>query len=161
MTIIREIEQKDNQEIGLLVQQVLMEMGAPKIGTAYSDPYLFSLFETYSVPKTVYFVIEKDGKIIGGAGIGTLENEVCELQKMYFLPESRGLGLGTKLMEMCLAKATEFGYKQCYLETMPYMEAAQKLYKKVGFENISAPMGNTGHTSCPVWMLKQLTIDND
>jgi putative acetyltransferase len=156
MIIIREIEEKDNQAMGELVQKVLMEMGAPKIGTAYSDPYLFNLSEVYSQPKTIYYVIEIDNKIKGGAGIGTLENDICELQKMYFLPECRGLGLGTKLIELCLAKAKEFGYSKCYLETMHYMEAAQKLYKKVGFENIDAPIGNTGHTSCPVWMIKKL-----
>ena len=153
---IRLIEKKDNKQVGDLVQMVLMEMGAPKIGTAYSDPFLFNLFEVYSEPKTVYFVIENEGKIIGGAGIGTLENEICELQKMYFLPECRGLGLGTKLMEMCLDKAAVFGYKKCYLETMHYMESAQKLYKKSGFQNIDGPLGNTGHTSCPVWMIKNL-----
>ena len=153
---IRLLEEKDNLAIANLIQKVLMEMGAPKIGTAYSDPYLFDLFAVYSEPKTIYFVIENDGKIIGGAGIGLLQNEICELQKMYFLPECRSLGLGTQLMEMCLAKATEFGYKQCYLETMHYMESAQKLYKKVGFQNIDAPIGSTGHTSCPVWMIKDL-----
>jgi putative acetyltransferase len=156
MIIIREIEEKDNQAVGELVQKVLMEMGAPKIGTAYSDPYLFNLSDVYSDPKTIYYVIEIDGKITGGAGIGTLENDICELQKMYFLPECRGLGLGTKLMELCIEKAKEFGYSKCYLETMHYMESAQKLYKKVGFENIDAPIGNTGHTSCPVWMIKKL-----
>jgi putative acetyltransferase len=36
------------------------------------------------------------------------------------------------------------------------MEAAQKLYNKVGFEYLDKPLGNTGHTSCPVWMLKKL-----
>lgn len=156
MIIIREIEEKDNQAVGEIVQKVLIEMGAPKIGTAYSDPYLFNLSDVYSDPKTIYYVIEIDRKITGGAGIGTLENDICELQKMYFLPECRGLGLGTKLMELCLEKAKEFGYSKCYLETMHYMESAQKLYKKVGFENIDAPIGKTGHTSCPVWMIKKL-----
>lgn len=151
---IRKIQQKDNQAVGNLVQTVLMEMGAPKIGTAYADPFLFSLFEVYQEPKSVYYVIENDNKIIGAAGIGPLENDICELQKMYFLPEARGLGLGSKLMEIILADAKSFGYSGCYLETMPYMTDAQKLYKKVGFTNIAAPMGNTGHTSCPVWMLK-------
>ena len=153
---IRLIENKDNQQIGDLVQTVLMEMGAPKIGTAYADPYLFDLFKVYSEPKTVYYVIENNEKIIGGAGIGILENDICELQKMYFLPECRGLGLGSKLMDICLENATKFGYKKCYLETMHYMKAAQKLYKKFGFQNIDAPIGNTGHTSCPVWMIKTL-----
>jgi putative acetyltransferase len=157
--IIREIQEQDNKAVAAIVRDVLMEMGAPKIGTAYADPYLDSLFDVYNVPKSIYFVVEKDGKVIGCAGIGPLENEaesICELQKMYFLPEARGLGLGTKMMEKCLQSAKDFGYEKCYLETMPYMNDAQKLYKKVGFEYLCSPMGNTGHTSCPVWMIKQL-----
>jgi putative acetyltransferase len=159
--IIRKIEEKDNQAIGKIVQTVLMEMGAPKVGTAYADPYLFSLFEIYSNPKAVYFVIESEGEIIGGAGIAQLENaeeNICELQKMYFLLVARGKGLGAKLMTLCLEAAKDFGYEKCYLETMPYMKDAQKLYKKVGFNYLEKPMGNTGHTSCPVWMLKDLSI---
>lgn len=154
--IIRKITEADNLAVGNLVQVVLMEMGAPKVGTAYADPFLFDLFSVYNEPKSVYYVIENENRIVGGAGIGPLENDVCELQKMYFLPETRGLGLGKKLMEICLSDAKSFGYESCYLETMHYMTDAQKLYRKVGFENIDAPMGNTGHTSCPVWMLKKL-----
>jgi putative acetyltransferase len=161
--IIREIQQKDNQAIATIVREVLMEMGAPKIGTAYSDPNLYSLFETYQNPKSIYYVVEQDLKIIGGCGIAPLENEadtICELQKMYFLPQARGLGLSAQLMEKCLQSAQDFGFKQCYLETMPYMEAAQKLYRKFGFDYLDAPMGATGHTSCPVWMIKELVISN-
>jgi putative acetyltransferase len=36
------------------------------------------------------------------------------------------------------------------------MLAAQKLYQKAGFEYLCEPLGATGHTSCPVWMLKEL-----
>jgi putative acetyltransferase len=156
---IRKIEQKDNQALGTIVQTVLMEMGAPKVGTAYADPYLFSLFETYDKPKAIYFVVEKDGKVIGGAGVDQLENcieNICELQKMYFLPEARGQGYATQIMQMCLQAAKDFGYEKCYLETMPYMEDAQKLYKKVGFTYLEKPLGDTGHNSCPVWMIKNL-----
>jgi putative acetyltransferase len=157
--IIREIQKKDNVEIAAIVRNVLMEMGAPKVGTAYADPYLDSLFEVYAVPKAIYFVVENNGKIIGGAGVKQLDNSdenICELQKMYFLPEARGLGLGKKLIDICIEKATEFGFEACYIETMTYMEAAQKLYRKVGFHYLDKPMGNTGHSSCPVWMLKKL-----
>ena len=157
--IIREIQQKDNQAIAQIVRDVLMELGAPKVGTAYADPNLDFLFESYQSSKSVYFVIENNNKIIGGAGIAQLENEsesICELQKMYFLPEARGLGLGTQLIDKCLERAAGFGFEKCYLETMPYMEAAQKLYQKAGFVYLSEPLGNTGHTSCPVWMIKNL-----
>lgn len=157
--IIREIQKADNLEIAHVIRTVLIEYNVPKVGTAYADPQLDYMFEAYSGPQSVYFVIENEGKIIGGAGIAPLENgapDVCELQKMYFLPETRGLGMGSKMMDTCLMKAKSFGFKQCYLETMPYMEAAQKLYVKTGFGYLDAPMGCTGHSSCPVWMIKDL-----
>ena len=157
--VIRPIEKKDNIAIALVIRTVLIELEVPKVGTAYADPCLDYLFETYDKPKSDYFVVENDGKIIGGAGVSQLENgdpTICELQKMYFLPEARGLGLGTKIMEKCLQSAKDFGFKKCYLETMPNMDDAQKLYKKVGFEYLCEPLGNTGHNSCPVWMIKNL-----
>ncbi|HQF48007.1 GNAT family N-acetyltransferase [Flavobacterium alvei] len=157
--IIRKIEKKDNQSVAQLIRAVFDELNIPKVGTAYADPYLDLMFEEYSKPKSAYFVVESEGKIVGGAGVAPLENEteaICELQKMYFLPETRGLGIGSQMMEICLQAAKDFGFKKCYLETMPFMHDAQKLYKKVGFEFICSPMGSTGHTSCPVWMLKEL-----
>ena len=156
---IREIQKKDNPAIAAIVRNVLMELGAPKVGTAYADPYLDTLFEVYAIPKAIYFVLENNGKIIGGAGVKQLDNSdenICELQKMYLLPEGRGLGLGKLLIDNCLEKATEFGFESCYIETMTYMEAAQKLYRKSGFEYLEQQIGNTGHNSCEVWMLKKL-----
>ncbi|TDD94323.1 GNAT family N-acetyltransferase [Flavobacterium cellulosilyticum] len=157
--VIRKIEEKDSQDVAQVIRAVFDELNIPKIGTAYADPYLDFMFEEYSKPKSVYFVVESKGKIIGGAGIAPLENEadsICELQKMYFLPEARGLGIGSQMMAICLKSASDFGFEKCYLETMPFMHDAQKLYKKVGFESICSPMGSTGHVSCPVWMLKEL-----
>ena len=156
---IRKIIKGDNQAVAALIRAVFDELDIPKVGTAYVDPYLDLMFEEYNKPKSIYYVVEKDGIVVGSAGIAPLANEavsICELQKMYFLPETRGIGIGAEMMEVCLQSAKNFGYEKCYLETMPFMLAAQKLYKKAGFEYISAPMGSTGHDSCPVWMLKEL-----
>ena len=156
---IRKIKKEDNPAVAQLIRAVFDEMNIPKVGTAYEDAYLDLMFEEYSKPKSVYYVVEKEGKIIGSAGVARLENEaetICELQKMYFLPETRGLGIGSQMMAKCLQSAKDFGFEKCYLETMPFMLDAQKLYKKVGFEYICSPMGSTGHTSCPIWMLKKI-----
>ena len=156
---IREISGGDNLEIAKLIRNVLEEFHVPKVGTAYEDPSLDALFEYYQNDLGSYFVIEEDGKIIGGAGIGSLpdsETSVCELQKMYFLPQARGRGLGSLMIDKCLTKAKALGYTKCYLETMPYMEAARKLYRKNGFKDLDQPLGNTGHFSCSKWMLKAL-----
>ena len=157
--IIREIEQKDNTQLAFVVRNVILEMGAPTVGTAYEDKATDQLFETYQKEKAIYFVLEIDKKVVGGAGIAQLDNfdgNVCELQKMYFLPEARGKGLGSKMIAICLEKAKEFGFESCYLETLPYMKDAVKLYKKNGFQNLEKPMGNTCHYSCDVWMIKDL-----
>lgn len=157
--ILRKIKANDNAEIAAVIRKVFIDNNLPKTGTAFADQHLDSLFEIYSKPKSVYYVLEKDGKIIGGCGVAPLDNcteNICELQKMYFLPQARGIGMGTKMMNVCLQEATEFGFESCYLETLPVMIDAQKLYNKVGFKYLDFPLGNTGHPTCPVWMLKTL-----
>lgn len=157
--IIRQILKKDNPFVASIIREVLIDFGVPKVGTAYADKTLDTMYELYQQPRAIYFVIELDGKIIGGGGFSQLENSkenICELQKMYFLPEARGLGLGHKMIELCLKKAKAYKFEKCYLETMTYMKAAQGLYLKKGFDYIDGPIGNTGHYSCPVHMLKEL-----
>jgi len=160
--LVREIQIEDNEQIAKVIREVFIADGYPKIGTAFADTQLDYMCEAYQNPKTVYYVVEENGKILGGAGIQQLENSkenICELQKMYFLQEARGRGIGMEIIQKCLAKATEFGYEKCYLETLPEMLNAQKLYKKVGFEYLTKPLGGTGHTSCPLWMIKELKIE--
>ena len=156
---IRKIEPRDNAAIAAIIRNVFDELDAPKVGTAYADPTLDTLFDVYNAPKSVYYVVENHGEVIGGCGIGPLEdgdNQTCELQKMYFAPQARGLGIGSQMIARCLDAAKDFGYSQCYLETLTDMKAAQKLYVKSGFEYLDSPLGCTGHSSCPVWMLKKL-----
>ena len=157
--IIREIKPQDNLQIAKVIRTVLVEFDVPKVGTAYEDKATDSMFENFNKPTSTYFVIEHKNNIVGGVGIAQLDNfkgKTCELQKMYFLPIARGKGLGSKLIAKCLKKAKELGFENCYLETLPYMKAATELYKKNGFTLLEKPLGNTGHYSCNVWMLKEL-----
>ena len=137
----------------------ILEMGAPKTGTAYEDKATDLMFETYQREKVIYFVLEHKNQVIGGAGIAKLDNcetNICELQKMYLSHEIRGKGYCKQLLDICLDAAKSMGYKQCYLETLSKLETAQKLYKHHHFESLESPMGNTGHNSCGIWMLKTL-----
>ena len=156
---IREIKTEDNQQVKDLIRSVLVEMGVPKVGTAYEDKALDDMAETYRYQGNIYFVIEENSRIIGGAGIAPLtglENEICELQKMYFLPDARGRGIGSSMINKCLDFARTEGFEKCYIETLPYMENARKLYSKNGFEEIEKPLGDTGHYNCTVFMIKSL-----
>ncbi|MBC3876059.1 GNAT family N-acetyltransferase [Undibacterium flavidum] len=154
--LIREIRETDNAAVAALIRAVLTEMEVPKVGSAFADPSLDYMYQHYQQDKGAYYVVEVDGVVLAGGGFGRLPGapaEVCELQKMYMLPQARGLGLGQQLIERCVEDAKELNYTQCYLETLPNMLAAQKLYQKMGFQYIQTPMGNTGHNACPVWML--------
>ena len=122
--IIREIEPRDNEQIKSIVQQVILEMGAPKIGTAYEDIALEDMHGNYQKDKAIYFVVEHHGKVLGGGGVAQLdgsEKNTCELQKMYFLAEARGKALGEKMIDHCLHYAKEQNFETCYLETLPYI----------------------------------------
>jgi putative acetyltransferase len=157
--IIREIEPKDNLKIATVIRNVFEELDAPKVGTAYADPHLNTLFEVYQGDTEIYFVVEKDEIILGGCGIGKLidaEIKICELQKMYLAKEARGKGIAKALMQKCLVFAKQVGYDKCYIETLPFMKDAQKLYVKSGFTYINGPMGATGHNACDVFMIKNL-----
>jgi putative acetyltransferase len=74
------------------------------------------------------------------------------------LPNARGTGLGRTLIEKSLAFAEEAGYENVYLETMPELKQALKVYAKFGFEYLKGPMGNSGHTGCSLWMLKKFDV---
>ena len=157
--LIRPINESDNKHISVILREVLIEMDIPRIGSAYEDPEINNMYESYQSNRSIYFVVEENNKILGGAGVNQLKNgdiNICELQKMYFHKSIRGRGIGDKMIELCLNFAVKSNYKKCYIETMPNMVYAQKLYIKKGFKYIDNPLGNTGHTACPIWMLKNL-----
>lgn len=156
---IRKISERDISEVKLVIQTVMPEFGASGPGFAIHDPEVQDMFTAYQRPRHVYFVIESEGRILGGGGIAPLEGKeenVCELRKMYFLPEARGKGLGQEIMNLCLIFAKEVGFKQCYLETLETMSGARKLYEKNGFNKIQCSMGETGHFGCDTFYLKDL-----
>lgn len=157
--LIREIKPEDNLAIEQIIKAIFPEFNMPKIGTAYEDKETPRMFESYQGEKEVYFVVEDNGVVVGGGGIKPLrdyEDEVCELQKMYFSPLIRGKGFGKVMFNKSMEAAKDFGYKKCYLESASQLKAAINIYENNGFIHLNKPLGNTGHYSCGVWMIKDL-----
>lgn len=157
---LRRITEQDNPVIARVIRQVSAEYGltADK-GYTVADPNLDELYQLYSQPGHAYWVIEQEGKVVGGGGIAPLqcsETDICELQKMYFLPSARGKGMAKKLALMAMDHAREQGFKRCYLETTAFLKEAIALYEHLGFEHIEGALGCTGHVDCEVRMLKGL-----
>ena len=156
---IRTIQPSDNGPLAEIIRSTLTEFGANHPGTVYYDSATDTLCELFTKAKSRYFVAEADGQIVGGGGIFPTEGlpaETCELVKMYLLPQARGKGVGRLLMEQCLKQAKESGFRNIYIETMPELKLALKVYEKFGFEYLSAPMGNSGHFGCELWMVKKI-----
>lgn len=157
--ILRLLEPADNAAIATVIRKVSEEYGltADK-GYSVADPTLDVLSESYKADNAAYWVVEQNGKIMGGGGIAPLPGEegVCELQKMYFRPELRGRGFARRLAAMAMKFARHQGYHACYLETTACLKEAIRLYESLGFERLDAPLGDTGHTDCEVAMLKKL-----
>jgi putative acetyltransferase len=158
--LIRPIAPGDNAAIALIIRNSLEEFNANRPGTVYFDDSTDHLFELFqSEKRSSYFVAEKDGVLLGGAGIyptDALPAYTCELVKMYLAPAARGLGLGKKMIAKCLQTAADSGFRAVYLETMPELKQAVAVYQKFGFHFLPGPMGNSGHNGCDIWMLKEL-----
>ena len=74
---IREITLNDNKQVAKLIRKVLVDIGVPKVGTAYADKTLDAMFEAYDKPKATYFVVEENDVIIGCAGVAPLDKFSC------------------------------------------------------------------------------------
>ena len=159
MITIRLIEPSDNGRLAFIIRSTLAEFGANHPGTVFFDATTDTLSEVFKKERSAYFVAEVDGKIVGGGGIYPTEGlpeDTCELVKMYLLPGARGIGLGKQLLEKCFDTARASGFRQIYLETMPELKLALKMYEKSGFSYLCSPMGSSGHFGCDLHMIRTL-----
>ena len=116
--LIRPINESDNKQLAIILREVLIEMNIPKIGSAYEDPEIDNMYDSYNSNRSRYFVVKENDEILGGAGINPLKDgdpDVCELQKMYFHKSLRGRGIGNKMIELCLDFAIKSNFKKCYI----------------------------------------------
>ena len=156
---IRLITSDDNLAMANILRRSLEEFGLNIPGTAYFDESTDKLFESFQTERSAYFIAEEDGEILGGVGIyptDGLGSDTVELVKMYVSSASRGKGVGKRLMLKCIEFAKSLEYKKIYLETMPELSSAVAAYEKLGFKSLNHPLGNTGHFSCTIWMLREL-----
>jgi putative acetyltransferase len=157
--LIRRIVANDNAAMAAIIRKSLEEFNAAKPGTVYFDPTTDHLSDLFSEKKSAYFVIEVNNEIAAGSGFFPtkgLEENTCELVKMYVSQKYRGNRYGQTLLEKCIEEAKKAGYAKMYLESMPELKNALSMYQKNGFEYISSSMGKSGHGGCDLFMLRQL-----
>lgn len=156
---LRPIQLSDNMPLAAIIRSSIEELDLPTEGTAHSDPTTNNLFSLFQTPGSCYWVAEQEGRVLGGCGIypsNGLPYGYGELVRFFLAPAARGKGIGFALMNKSFQSAMEMGYTHCYLESFPDMKEAITMYERNGFERLTAPLGNTGHFSCNVWMVKEI-----
>ena len=156
---ITTVQPSDNKALAALIRKAFGEHDAPTAGTVYSDPTTDNLYELFKADRSVLWVAKEGGQVLGCCGIYPtpgLPEGYAELAKFYLLAEARGKGIGTRLMQQCIASAIEMGYSTLYLESLPEFAKAVRMYERAGFERLTAPLGASGHTTCNIWMTKRL-----
>lgn len=155
----RKIKASDNPIIAKIIRNSLEEHGENKPGTVYTDPTTDNLYELFQSEGSIYFIAENHQEIIGGCGIYPtkgLPEGYGELVKLYLDKRYRNKGIGKELMNKSIQWAKRNNYTHLYLESIPALNKAVGLYEKIGFEKINHRLGESGHFSCDLWMVKKL-----
>jgi putative acetyltransferase len=156
---LREVKETDNLLLAQIIRKAFEEFGAPTQGTVYSDPTTDDLYRLFRTNKSVLWVAIMDGKIAGCCGVYPtkgLPEHCAELVKFYLSVESRKKGIGKARLAKTIESALSFGYTKLYLESLPQFSDTINIYEKQGFLKLDMPLGESGHCTCNIWMIKDL-----
>ncbi|MBI5034490.1 MAG: GNAT family N-acetyltransferase [Chloroflexi bacterium] len=92
----------------------------------------------------LFLVVEDDGRMIGMGAVRKIDDDACELRRIWLLPEYHGRGIGYRVVQMLFDFARAAGYKTVRLETDNRQARAIKFYERLGFYRI-APFDETDH----------------
>lgn len=153
---IRQALKEDESTLASIIRATFEEFDAPRKCTVYDDPTTDHLFDLFNRPAAELWVAVLNDQVVGCCGIYPtqgLPDKVAELVKFYLTSSARGNGIGKLLMNKCIDSAKELGYEKLYLESMPQFSNAVNFYKRLGFTELDNSLGNSGHTSCSIWMM--------
>lgn len=112
------------------------------------DQELAGLPGDYAPPEGRLLLAEYEGKLAGCVALHKIDDDICEMKRLYLKPAFRGKGLGRVLTEEILRQARAIGYRRLRLDTVePVMKDAVAMYRRLGFREIAPyrenPMAGT------------------
>jgi putative acetyltransferase len=128
-------EDADLSSIRQLLQEYAASLGFPLDFQDFARE-LAELPGAYAPPRGSLLLARIDGEAAGCVALRRLDDDVCEMKRLYIRPGNRGLGLGRLLAAAIVEDARTRGYRAMRLDTMPNMVAAQALYTELGFRDI-------------------------
>lgn len=100
------------------------------------DAELKQLGKKYAAPFGRLYLAYCDGEAAGCIGLIKIDEQNCEMKRLYVRPQFRGMNLGEQLAQKIITDAKEIGYSYMLLDTLPFLDSAVRLYKKLGFYTI-------------------------
>lgn len=97
---------------------------------------LASLPSKYAPPRGRMIMAVTSEQPIGCAALRPIDEQVCELKRMFVLSQFRGQGIGKALAQKLIEDAQAIGYECMRLDTGNFLTAAIQLYELLGFQRI-------------------------
>jgi len=119
------------------------------------DSELEHLGDKYGLPNGRLYIVKVDNEVAGCIGLRKIDNESCEMKRLYVRPIFRGYNIANKLVKTVIEDAKRIGYKRMLLDTLPFLEGAIHLYKKFGFYQIPS------YNNCPINTATYMRLDLD
>jgi len=96
----------------------------------------------YGLPGGRFYLACCGEQIVGCIGLRKLDEENCEIKRLYVRAPFRRNGIGRRLTEQVVGDAREIGYRHVLLDTLPFLTTAIAMYKKMGFVEIESYNGS-------------------
>ena len=111
------------------------------------DDEIEHLEDKYGMPWGRLYLVFYENQVAGCIALRKIDDEKCEMKRLYVRPELRNKGIARMLAEKIVSDAKEIGYSSMLLDTLPFLHTAIKMYKQMGFYEIecynNSPMDNS------------------
>ena len=107
-------------------------------------------FDKYGPPDGRIYLAKWNDAPAGCIALRRLDKDNCEMKRLFVRPEFRNLGIGSQLIQRILADTREIGYHSMLLDTLPFLERAIEMYRRIGFQEI--PIYNNSPMSSAIYM---------
>lgn len=100
------------------------------------DEELRNLSHKYGLPDGRLYLAYWDGELAGSIALRKIDDERCELKRLYIKPAFRRRGIAKALVLRLIDDAREIGYRHMLLDTLPFLQTAIGMYQNLGFYEI-------------------------
>ena len=136
MVSLIEIRSLDEFETALDLVAEYGESLGENTCTAQFEKTVDELRNAYEQPDSCFILAMWEGMVAGCVAMRRLDDETCEMKRLFVRPSFRGLGVGRLLVEVLIGRARATDYKAMRLDTLSTLERAVRLYEALGFRYI-------------------------